>query len=73
MKEKYSDPDTSWVKVELMRHQLGRLPGSGDTAPIDYELATRKMAQAIDAKDVSPFNAALVIAWLGKRLSESNK
>ncbi len=69
-KLKYINPDRNWVMVELFRWQHGELPKSDDTRRVDIPEATRKMALAIDKGKVAPFNAALVIAWLGKNLHE---
>lgn len=67
---KYQDPDRAWIMVELFRWQYGKLPGSDDMRKVDLVEATRKMALAIDDGKVAPFDAAMVIAWLGKNCKE---
>ena len=58
--------------VELWRWEHGGLEGdlprANDMRPVNIQAATQKMAQAIDRGKVAPFNAALVLAWLGKNL-----
>lgn len=60
----------NWAEVELFRWQYGELPKPTDSRRLNLAEAAAKMAKAVSAGDVSPFNAASVIAYLGKVAGE---
>ena len=66
------DPSDNWDRVELMRHQLGRLPQDGD-GPLNIRLASERMAEAVKAGRVMPSSAASVIAYLGRLAAKSEE
>ena len=72
MKEPFSDPEESWARVELFRHQYGELPNSADERKLDVKVAAVKMAQAVADGKVDTFNAAMVIGYLQTLIPDLN-